>query len=208
MAEDGSWTSIKRFGLLSTTALLDLFGLDGEERAAIECARRPENVALHHDSYGSAVIRDQKPLRESALVRLLDDMTPQQYYKLLNGMTFFWVRKERLETLLGARAYRAKTHIVLTIDTLSLVKAYSDCIYLSRINSGAAIYNNGRRGKDTFTKLSNYPFEDMRKKYRENAVVELAVKYAVREIERFTVQVEQWSHGRSVKAIWKNTNYS
>lgn len=52
MAEDGSWESIKRLGLLSTTALLDKFGV--EERFAIESARRPEIVRVEHPEYGCA----------------------------------------------------------------------------------------------------------------------------------------------------------
>ena len=34
MAEDGSFKSIRKNGLLSTTALLDLYGISGEEREA------------------------------------------------------------------------------------------------------------------------------------------------------------------------------
>ena len=46
MAEDGSWESIRARGLLSTSALLDLFEVEGELRLAIESARRPEMVKL------------------------------------------------------------------------------------------------------------------------------------------------------------------
>jgi hypothetical protein len=38
MAEDGSWESIRERGLLSTSALLDLFEVEAEERFAIESA--------------------------------------------------------------------------------------------------------------------------------------------------------------------------
>ena len=46
MAEDGSWESIRKHGLLSTSALLDKFEIEGEERLAIESARRPEIVRI------------------------------------------------------------------------------------------------------------------------------------------------------------------
>jgi len=36
MAERGSWPSIREHGLLSTSALLDLYGKQGAEREAIE----------------------------------------------------------------------------------------------------------------------------------------------------------------------------
>ena len=69
MAEDGSWESIRERGLLSTTALLDLFGVDGERRQAIESARRPEMVAVEHPKLGTALVRDNKPMQEKALLR-------------------------------------------------------------------------------------------------------------------------------------------
>ena len=42
MAESGSWESIRECGLLSTSALLDLFEVEGGERITIESTRRPE----------------------------------------------------------------------------------------------------------------------------------------------------------------------
>jgi hypothetical protein len=36
MAEAGSWLAIQRYGLLSTTALLDLFEITGDDRDSIE----------------------------------------------------------------------------------------------------------------------------------------------------------------------------
>ena len=138
--------------------MLDLFEIVGEQRDIIESRRRPENVHIQYDTYGSAVIRDQKPLLESTLSRILDGMTIRQYYKLLNRKTFFWVQKERLERHMGARANRMKSHIVLTVDTEALLESHEKEVYLSHINSGAAIYASGRRGKDTFQKLTDYPF--------------------------------------------------
>ena len=67
MAESGTWPSIKAHGLLSTSALLELYGVNGEERRRIEGHRRQESITIRHDEHGSAVIRDQKPISESAL---------------------------------------------------------------------------------------------------------------------------------------------
>ena len=44
MAEDGSFDSVLKHGLLSTSALLDLYGMKGEERRKLERMRRPELV--------------------------------------------------------------------------------------------------------------------------------------------------------------------
>jgi len=64
MAEAGSWPSIRRHGLLSTSALLDLFEVTGVERVRLESQRRPETVKIEHPEHGEALIRDQKPLRK------------------------------------------------------------------------------------------------------------------------------------------------
>ena len=67
MAEDGSWESIQRHGLLSTSALLDRFEIEDEQRFAVESARRPEFIRIEHPEYGTALVRDNKPMQEKAL---------------------------------------------------------------------------------------------------------------------------------------------
>jgi hypothetical protein len=67
MAEDGSWKSIQKLGLLSTSTLLDRFEVEGERRLAIESARRPEMVRLEHHEHGVAAVRDNKPVLDSVL---------------------------------------------------------------------------------------------------------------------------------------------
>ena len=118
MAEHGSWPSIQRHGLLSTSALLDLFAVPEPQRGAIERAHRPNCVLLQHPSHGRAAIRDQKPMSDAALRRCLQDgMTPEEWYRLLNGRVFFWPTRSRLLGLLGARPYRSMDHDVLELDT-------------------------------------------------------------------------------------------
>jgi len=202
MAESGSWPRIQRHGLLSTSALLDLFEINQEKRHAIESEWRPQSVEIHHPTYGSAVIRDQKPLHEGTLRKLLDGMSAAEYYAMLNKRTFFWVRRERLEGLLNARAYRGRAHCVLTVETRALLAKHRDDVWLSHINSGAT-FGSGRRGIDTFKRISQYPFEEMRKKRGENAVVELAVDYAVKDIGEFTIRVEDWIGQNPVRTIWQ-----
>ena len=55
MAEDGSWENIKRFGLLSTTALLDKWGIQGEERNVIEDKYRSSRIPIYNKEFGSAI---------------------------------------------------------------------------------------------------------------------------------------------------------
>jgi hypothetical protein len=191
MAEKDSWESIKTHGLLSTSALLDLFEIHGATRVAIESNHRPESVIIRHPELGSATIRDQKPMRESALLSCLNGCTPREWYRFLNRHVFFWVSEERVRVLLRARAYRKNEHLVLTLDTSALLYAYHKSALLSPINSGSTIYRPVGRGLSTFAPLSRYPFAE-RKRIRgvANAVAELTVPKAVPDVFEFVTRAE------------------
>ncbi len=204
MAEANSWPSIKKYGLLSTTALLDLFQVGGELRRSLESKHRSQSVEIRHAKYGVAVIRDQKPMRESALAECLVGMTPEQWYRTLNRHVFFWVAPQRLENLLGARAYRGRTHTVISVDTARLFELHGPNLRLSPINSGNTIYNPRPRGADTFQKIGDYPFEDRRRaRGLGNAVAELAVQYAVPDISKCAVRVDHRRDGRVLEDIYR-----
>lgn len=129
MAERGSWPSIQRRGLLSTTALLDLYGVAGVERARIEQQHRPAAILVTDPVLPGAVIRDQIPMDDRGLRRCLPShLSPSDWYRLLNEKVFFWLTRERLLRLLGAGAYRAKAHDVLEVEARSLVRAYVNAI--------------------------------------------------------------------------------
>lgn len=176
MADAQSWESIRQHGLLSTSSLLDLFEVIKEERASIESRRRPESVPLKHTNHGRAVVRDQKPLIESKLEKSLEGCTVEEWHRLLNRHVFFWLTKERLQTLLCARAYRNQPHIVLTLETLPFVRCYADSIVLSPMNSGNTQPIAHPRGPTTFRKMRDYPFAERAKYGDYYQVVELAVE--------------------------------
>lgn len=206
MAEEGTWGRMQERGLLSTTALLDDFGYAGAERLPIESERRPKSVTITHKETGeTAVIRDNLPLREQFLVPCLVDMTPRTFYELLNRKTFFWVSSERLERLLSARAYRNRPHDVLTVDTQSLVNRHGDDITLAPINTGATLYPSAPpRGADTFQPIQRYDYPAMvRWRGRKDAVVELAVDYAVPGIAELVVRVERRYRDEVQAVLWE-----
>ena len=177
MADAESWPSIQQHGLLSTTSLLDLFELTGKQRTDIERCRRPECAPITHAVHGRAVVRDQIPLIESKLAKALPrGYTPTQWYQLLNEHVFFWLTESRLQTLLCAKAYRNKSHAVLTIDTLSFVERYCDRIVLSPMNSGNTQPIAHRRSPAIFQRMQDYPFTERRKYGVYYQVVELAVR--------------------------------
>jgi hypothetical protein len=191
MANAGTWESIRNRGLLSTTAMLDLFGINGRKRFRIESCHRPESVEISHPQFGTAVIRDQAPMRERALDKCLDGVGRRAWYELLNRKAFFWVTEARVLILLGARLYRGKEHTVITVDTASLLGQHADQVTLSPINSGNTLYNPPARGYYTFRRIAEYPFDERRKKRGvANAVVELAVDYSVPDLVDHVMTVD------------------
>jgi hypothetical protein len=203
MAEGGSWPSIARHGLLSTSALLDKFEVvDG--RVAIESARRGSMITISHPVHGEAVIRDQKPMIESRLERCLTGgMTPREWYELLNGFVFFWLTEERLFKLLSARPYRNLEHDVLILDTARVIEDYADQIRLAPYNTGTTAYEPPPRGSETFRPIEDYPFEEWRAngRGRREAVVELVVSGRLTNIRDYLIQVERRRGVQLLKVI-------
>ena len=195
MAEDGSWASIRRYGLLSTSALLDRFEVEGEERLEIESARRPEAVRIEHPEHGAAFVRDNKPMQEKLLAKCLHGMTPREWYERLNRRVFFWVEWNRLLKLLGARAYKDRPHLVLEVEMAGLLKRHADRVTLSSINSGATFaLGPAPRGPDTFRRIADHP--------DEKPLVELTVDYSVPDIVDATISVTRW-HGAHLRGeVW------
>jgi len=205
MAEAGTWQSIYRHGLLSTTALLDLFEVTGQLRRQIESAHRPECVSITHPVHGTAVIRDQKPMLESTLRCCLRGLTPSQWYELLNRRTFFWLSSARLTTLLNARAYRDRQHCVLTVSTRRLMERHANRITLCPINSGSTLYNPPARDANIFYPIADYPFEERRRSRGiEGAIAELVVDYSVPDIRDLVISVEHRLQDRVLERVWPN----
>jgi hypothetical protein len=203
MAEARSWPSIAKHGLLSASALLDLYAINGEGRSLIESHHRPESVTIKHPKHGSAVIRDQKPMRESALLKCLVGCSPRQWYEFLNRKVFFWLTEERVCTLLKARAYRGHDHIVIIVDTEKLLKHHGTRALLSPMNSGSTIYRPVLRGITSFQPPSLYPYKERRKaRGKRHAIAELAIDYSVPGLKEFVLRVEQRRGSKMIDVIY------
>jgi hypothetical protein len=205
MAADGSWPSIREHGLLSTSALLDLFEIKGAVRHALESELRPNSVEISHAKFGKAIVRDQKPMSESALAECLTDgMSTWEWYRLLNKKVFFWPTKQRLASMLGARPYRKDPHVVLTVDTASLIRLHADGVWLSPINSGSTLYNPSPRGPSTFRLIADYPFDERRRaRGAADAVAEIAIEYAVPQIKALVVRVHRQRADNVVETLFE-----
>lgn len=189
MCECDSWPSVQRHGLLSVTALLDFCGYDGITREPFEAQWRPAKMNIYHSKYGAIVLRDQKPIPPDALGRCLTQgMNTSDWYKLLNGKIFFWVKFERLKRMLTANAYINQPQWVITVSTEALLDRYADMVTLSPFNTGFA-HDNRSRGIGTFKTLEEWP--------QTREAVELAVDYGVPDIAKFAIDVTEW------KGIWE-----
>ena len=204
MAERQSWPAIREHGLLSTTALLDLYGITGTERRAIESQRPPISIPLEKLGLGRAVVRDQFPMDDKGLARCLQDgLSPTDWYQLLNGKVFFWLTRKRLLRLLNAGTYREEEHDVLELETSPLLTSYKNQIWFCPMNSGCTKPFPHARGKSTFQRISEYPYAVWRtKRSSGERVVELAVDYAVLDIKKFVKRVVRMKGNTELAVIF------
>lgn len=203
MAEDGSWPSIQERGLLSTTALLDLYGVTGEARMQIELQRRSASVALQRPGLPPAMIRDQLPMDDAGLRRCLPPhLTPADWYRLLNQKVFFWLTRDRLIRLLKAGTYRERPHTIIEVSTRKLVAAHRDRIWFCPMNSGSTKPYPHPRDEHTFERIPDYLYSYWRKRrQRGERVVELAIDYSVSDIADFVTRVIRMQGSQELGAL-------
>ena len=204
MTHVNNWDLIRRLGLLSTSALLDLFGIHDGFRRRLESSKRRELVPLRNSAYGVAILRDQKPMDDSGLERsLTDGMSPRDWYRLVNQHVFFWVDRGRVDRLLGALAYRNERHALLVARTQEFFDRHADRTVLSPLNTGATKPIPHPRGKDCFVPLASYPFAYWRRKRKvRDAVVELAVPWAVPNVIEVLERVSIVGRSEPEEVVW------
>ncbi len=204
MAEDGTWPSIRANGLLSTRAIVDLFDPAATVRTSILGSVRSKPVVIEHPQHGYAVIRDQAPLK--FLDQCLTEGTAaQDYLNALNERVFFWLSFTRLRRLLDAKRYRNNAATVIHVDTARLLACHADTVQLAPYNTGSMhVPSAPRRGTDVFVDVDRYPhdrWQAMRGKGAD-AVVELTVRYQVKDIGDLTRRVERWVGGSPVDVLY------
>ena len=204
VTDAGNGAGIRRHGLRSTRALLELFEADEITRAQTLAAARPHNIELSHPLHGHASVRDQLPLSLHRLDEALIDMSVEQWLELLNSLVFFWPTLQRMQRLLQAPAYAQGVHRVLVIDTGELMRRHPDRILLSAINTGATRPFAHPRGTDTFMPLGGFPLAQRRRRLgRARAVAEVAVRDAVPDLDGLLVRVERWQGPQAAEVEWR-----
>lgn len=203
MAEVGTWPSIRDRGLLSASAVLDLFGIAGRQRAPFEARQRTEMMTVLPGQADAIVLRDQKPMPPDRLVKALPSgVSPEAWYRLINGKVFFWAEEHRLFRLLGARAYRNIPHDVLTLNTASIVAAHLERLWVCHMNSGNTWPAPHARTPDIFQRMSNYPVRKNGNPIKP--VVEVVVDEGVPDIARHVVALRRMQ-GQTVIASTQRT---
>lgn len=192
VSEPGAHESIRQHGLLSTSAILDLFEVETQERQRLTTARRATAVPLKHPLYGTMILNDNLPLSEKALENCLDDgLTPSDWLRILNSRVFFWADETGLQRLLGAKMNRGRQREVLVFDTLLVAQAHMDTLCLSPINSGATIRKPARRGLTTFTPAKDHSYAQWRRlRGKSDRIVEVTVDHAIPRAREFLVDVQ------------------
>lgn len=207
MAAAGSWPSIEAHGLLSTSRLLELWRVSPPEwRESLLHQRRPRSLVISDPVLGDATIRDQIPLDPRSLEEALTDMTAEEWIENLNGRVFFFLQRQRLESLVNARSYKNHEQTVLTMDTAAVVGRYGPQIELCRMNSGfAQPHSKARRGSSTFLSISDFyhPNRDAPRERPQWDVHELTVPLAVADVLEFVVQVDRVKGEELIETIYR-----
>lgn len=200
----GNWNLIERFGLRSTTALLELFAVDPDIRQRINTESRRDAVVLEHPRYGRLSLRDQRPLSLKKLAgKLRGGISAEQWLQLLNRKVFFWLSEHKFRDLTEARTYRGTRQLVITVDTAELVRRYDAQIELCPINSGTTNPFAHPRGRDSFMSIEAYPYEQRRKdRGVKDAIAELTVDYAVPDLMEFVIEAEEIGGGLASERLW------
>jgi hypothetical protein len=140
-------------------------------------------------------------IREQFLAGCLDELSPAQWYRELNRRVFFWTSEERLVRLLGARAYRGRPHVVITIDSASLLRQHLSRVRLAPLNTGSTLYPNApRRGLSTFRAMADQPESG-----KGSPVVEVTIEYSVPDIEACALRVERRLATDVLDLVWQRS---
>lgn len=199
MTDASNWPSIQQHGLLSTSRLLNLAGLDGDERYDLERRQRLRALRLPN----GALIRDQLPMSPAALsVCLASGLAPEDWYLELNRRVFFWLDRGRLNR--HRHACDSSPQIVLIVDAHHLLSGYLEQAALTPFNTGNARRRPARRGRETFVpfdkwKESGWSWEAaaLRTPLRPSShpPVELEIADAVKDVLDFVVEVHRLDPG-------------
>jgi hypothetical protein len=209
MADAGAWPKIRFEGLLSTSALLDRYGVTGERRHRLgSCRRGRREFIEHRGTRAVARLHDNRPIRESILRDhlLLPGTSVEDWYRLLNRHVFFWVSESSLRTFM--KTYSQGEHDVISVSTRRLLARDYDRVTITPMNTGSASWcTELPRGSDIFTpRIHEFDLAawDVLTPPNRDTIVELAVDYAVEDIEAVAVRSTRRSWLSPSRTLWES----
>lgn len=189
LADERNFESIQVNGLLSAEQLLKRAGLDDWINY-----HRHENIQLPNGT----IIRDQRPIPPKALKCCLDkDLTPEDWYALLNSYVFFWIDKERLER--QRRACKTPQYVI-SVNAKELLMDYSFSAAVTPFNTGNARRSPAPRGLTTFVPYNNWVDSGWKNESNVSRTksrspnhkpVELTIKDSVSNIFDYVINVQR-----------------
>jgi len=192
LAEAANWPSIQRHGLLSAGRLMEVAGFTRSDRDRLGRTQR----TAHTELLKGVQIRDQCPMPPATLERCLCDMSPADWYAMINARVFFWLDVDRLNR--QKAACEPRLQVVMAVDTAALVAAYEKRVAVTPINTGNARRKPARRGVATFVPLAEWARSGWASEAAALGIpprrashqpVELTVIQAVPDIMRFAIGI-------------------
>jgi hypothetical protein len=191
-----AWPSIAERGLRSATWLVRAHGLDDDQSTTLLAAPREqvEVIGDPTDPVGHATLRDQKPLTLSKLERLVEGITPEGYIRLINDRVYFYMKQADVERVRAQRE-DGGPQLLLTFDSRRLLADYSGSVRVAKINTGATIGMQGRRGPRTWLAIDKFPG-------RATEVKEFTVLDGISDVTPYLVSAELWEKGEVTQVLF------
>jgi hypothetical protein len=157
VTDRSSLPSIRRNGLLPSTALCELFGVTPERCAILLEDNRDRYELLEHPQHGRAVLRRQL-MREAVMAtRLAPGLSPAAWRRFINGMVFFVVDARRAARL---RDYDdGRDQVVLVWCTRTIMDAGLElrtCRYNNGMVDRTPAHRRRLRCPDDYVPASRY----------------------------------------------------
>ena len=190
-----AWPSIAERGLRSATWLVRAHDVDEERAGALLAVPREQGEVIGDpsDPLGHATLRDQKPLTLSKLERLVEGITPEGYIRLINDRVYFYMKAADVERVRAQRE-DGGPQLLLTFDSRRLLADYSGSVRVAKINTGATIGMQGRRGPRTWLAIDKFPG-------RATEVKEFTVLDGISDVLPYLVSAEVWEKGEVTQVL-------
>ncbi|MEO0767741.1 MAG: hypothetical protein AAFY75_17170 [Pseudomonadota bacterium] len=173
----GAYRGIHRHGLLTAQEAADRAG------QPLPATPRPTALNITLPDSTPVWITDNKPLSFKKLAPVLDDnLSPQDWFAMLNTRVFFWPDRKLGAGNLKARISRGYHSEWQIYDTAKLLAPIWDRAEIAPINTGSTIHQPARRGLATFAQLEGLDFQAWRKsrgKSRPDKIKEVTVRGSI-----------------------------